>query len=43
MPYKTFLNDTDKRVEGVLIKDATDANWRDNSKHFGDRIIQNSL
>lgn len=43
MPSKTFLNDTDKGVEGVLIKYATDANLKDNSKHFGDRIVQNSL
>lgn len=40
VPSKTFLNDADKGVEGVLIKYATDANLRDNSKHFGDRIIQ---
>lgn len=43
MPSKTFLNDIDKGVEGVLIKFATDANLKDNSKHFGDRIVQNSL
>lgn len=41
MLSKTFLNDRDKAVEGVLKKHGSDANLRDKSKHFGNRIIQN--